>query len=102
MTKNISRWVRRGLPAVAVMVTLAACDSPSTGNPTADTENTEITEAGGSPEAEGSGPEPPRPPDDDKSVSYPNLPAGEAGDSNYDSSQMRQCMTVEWLGQTDV
>jgi hypothetical protein len=102
MTKNISRWVRRGLPAVAVVVALAGCDSPSAGNPTADTENTETSEAGGSPEAEGSGPEPPRPPDDGKSVSYPNLPAGEDNNSNYDSSQMRQCMTVAWLGQMDV
>jgi len=95
----MSRWVRHGLLAVALTVSLAACDAPGDSNPATDTEN---TETGGSPEVEGTGPEPPGPTDDGKSVSYPNLPAGEDDDSDYDSSQLRQCMTVAWLGRTDV
>jgi hypothetical protein len=98
MTKNMSRPVRYGLLAVFLTASLAACDSPKTetSGPATDVEDTTNNS---SPEAEGTGPEQPGPENDEQSVSYPNLPAGE---DDYDSSEVRQCLTVAWLGSTDV
>jgi hypothetical protein len=97
MTKDKFCLVRQGLLAVALTASLAACGSGETRDPPPDTD---ITDTSGSPEVEGTGPEPPRPPDDGKSLSYPNLPAGEA--DNYTDAPLRQCVLVKWLGQTAV
>ncbi|HEY0453373.1 hypothetical protein [Actinophytocola sp.] len=96
MTTNMSRLVRYGLLAGVVTVTLAACDTQGSGRPAA---GAETTEASSSPQTEGTGPERPRPSDDGTSVSFPDLPAGK---DSYDSSEVRQCVTVAWLGRMDV
>jgi hypothetical protein len=98
MIKKIFRPVRCGLLAAALTVSLAACGSEDTGDPSPDPD---ITETNSSPETEGTGPEPPRPPDDGASVSFPDLPAGKDNNNN-DDSQEQQCVTIEWLGQDDV
>lgn len=92
MLKNICRVVGYGFLAVALTVPLAACDTSDAGSPSAEVDD---TGTGGSPEVEGTGPENPRSPDGGKSVSYPDLPVGR-------DSQTDRCLTVQWLGHTDV
>jgi hypothetical protein len=102
MTKNVSRLARFGLVAVALTILITACGTKETGNPAPDADSADTsspTDASSSPDVEGTGPEQPRPPDKGTSVSFPDLPAGR---DDYDDSQVRQCMTVKWLGRTDI
>jgi hypothetical protein len=92
MIKYLRRLVGCGFLAVALTVPLAACDTSDAGNPAAEADD---TGTGGSPGIESSGPEDPRSPDDRPVVSYPDLPVGE-------NTQQEQCLTVQWLGRTDV
>lgn len=103
MTKNMSRVARIGLVAVALTISITACGTKKTGNSAPETELSDTSSSSptdtSSPEVEGTGPEQPRPPDKGTAVSFPDLPAGQ---DDYDDSQVRQCLTVKWLGRTDI
>lgn len=88
-----------GLLVLAALLPLIACGAGDPGDPPPDTDTRTSAETTGSPATEGTGPETPRTGDGEVSVSLPGLPVGGGAD---DSGQVRQCVTVAWMGEDDI
>lgn len=84
-----------GLLVITAGLALTACVSRDAAGP----DESETVETTTSPATEETGPETPLTEDGEVSVSLPGLPVGGGAD---DDSQVRQCVTVSWLGDEDV
>src|SRR5687768_17450133 len=92
------RRIRHTLLVAAVAVSLVACNSKTEGDAGAVDTQTETVPAE-PPSAEPTGPEPPRPMDDDVAVAVPSLPVGGGPDEGF---QTHQCVTASWLGDQEI